>query len=142
MWAPEGSPVPDGLVVRDWQGIVTSTVEPVLQTSAGGRPLQGPLLIEASDGLLWAGGRFEGPFRLQRDAYGSWTLVEQEPVERYLEGVVPHEIGAGSQMAALQAQTVLARTWALANSHRFSICLLYTSPSPRDKRQSRMPSSA
>ena len=24
----------------------------------------------------------------------------------------------------------------------FSICLLYTSPSPRDKRQSRMPSSA
>ena len=27
------------------------------------------------------------------------------------------------------------------NSHRW-ICLLYTSPSPRDKRQSRMPSSA
>ena len=25
---------------------------------------------------------------------------------------------------------------------RFRICLLYTSPSPRDKRQSRMPSSA
>ena len=25
---------------------------------------------------------------------------------------------------------------------RYSICLLYTSPSPRDKRQSRMPSSA
>ena len=27
-------------------------------------------------------------------------------------------------------------------SRRFKICLLYTSPSPRDKRQSRMPSSA
>ena len=26
--------------------------------------------------------------------------------------------------------------------NRTSICLLYTSPSPRDKRQSRMPSSA
>ena len=138
VWAPEGSPVPDGLAVRDWQGTVTSTVEPVLQTSEGGRPLQGPLLIEASDGLLWAGGRFEGPFRLQRDAYGSWTLVEQVPVERYLEGVVPHEIGAGSPMAALQAQTVLARTWALANSHRFSIdgyhlcsdtqCQVYSDP--------------
>ena len=47
--------------------------------------------------------------------------MEQVPVERYLEGVVPHEIGAGSPMAALQAQTVLARTWALANSHRFGI---------------------
>ena len=30
--------------------------------------------------------------------------------------------------------------WNLAGS--LSICLLYTSPSPRDKRQSRMPSSA
>ena len=28
------------------------------------------------------------------------------------------------------------------SSHRHNICLLYTSPSPRDKRQSRMPSSA
>ena len=138
VWAPESSPVPEGLAVRDWQGTVTSTIEPVLQTPEGGRLLQGPLLIEASDGLLWAGGRFEGPFRLQRDAYGSWTLVEQVPVERYLEGVVPHEIGAGSPMAALQAQTVLARTWALANSHRFSIdgyhlcsdtqCQVYSDP--------------
>ena len=29
-----------------------------------------------------------------------------------------------------------------SNSKLFSGCLLYTSPSPRDKRQSRMPSSA
>ena len=29
-----------------------------------------------------------------------------------------------------------------ALSDRYHICLLYTSPSPRDKRQSRMPSSA
>ena len=28
------------------------------------------------------------------------------------------------------------------NNDRYTICLLYTSPSPRDKRQSRMPSSA
>ena len=28
------------------------------------------------------------------------------------------------------------------NSSQYSLCLLYTSPSPRDKRQSRMPSSA
>ena len=30
----------------------------------------------------------------------------------------------------------------LADGVKFIICLLYTSPSPRDKRQSRMPSSA
>lgn len=54
VWAPEGSPVPDGLAVRDWQSTVTSTVEPVLQTLEGERPLQGPLLIEASDGSYTA----------------------------------------------------------------------------------------
>ena len=31
---------------------------------------------------------------------------------------------------------------ALFSEHTFEACLLYTSPSPRDKRQSRMPSSA
>ena len=30
----------------------------------------------------------------------------------------------------------------LKNYYHFGVCLLYTSPSPRDKRQSRMPSSA
>lgn len=35
VWAPEGSPVPEGLAVRDWQGTVTSTVELVLQTPEG-----------------------------------------------------------------------------------------------------------
>ena len=32
--------------------------------------------------------------------------------------------------------------WTLFNDPEKKICLLYTSPSPRDKRQSRMPSSA
>ena len=34
------------------------------------------------------------------------------------------------------------RNWAIFRHHVLGICLLYTSPSPRDKRQSRMPSSA
>ena len=32
--------------------------------------------------------------------------------------------------------------WRPFEGFRYSVCLLYTSPSPRDKRQSRMPSSA
>jgi SpoIID/LytB domain protein len=47
--------------------------------------------------------------------------VEQVPLERYLLGVVPHEIGAGSPPAALAAQAVLARTWALRNRARFAV---------------------
>ena len=138
VWAPMGSPPPADVAVRPWSGRVTSTVEPVFEGPDGGITLRGPLLIQAPNGLLWKGGLYRGPFRLQRDAYGSWTLVEQVPLETYLEGVVPHEIGAGSPVSALQAQTVLARTWALANSHRFRIdgyhlcsdtqCQVYSDP--------------
>ena len=32
--------------------------------------------------------------------------------------------------------------WCLENNNQFEICLLYTSPSPRDRTRSRMPSSA
>ena len=121
VWAPVHAPVPEGVRVTSWSSQLVTASEPVLQTAAGPLVLEGPLRIEAPQGLRWRGGVFQGPFRLQRDAYESWTLVEQVLVERYLEGVVPHEIGAGSPVAALQAQTVLARTWALANSHRFRI---------------------
>ena len=75
----------------------------------------------APQGLRWQGGVFAGPFRLQADASDRWTLVEQVPLERYLLGVVPHEIGAGSPPAALAAQAVLARTWALRNRQRFAV---------------------
>ena len=51
-----------------------------------------------------------GPFLLMPDAYGSWSLVEQVPLERYLQGVVPLEIGAGAPAAALAAQAVQTTT--------------------------------
>ena len=60
-------------------------------------------------------------------------------MESYLLGVVPHEIGAGSPVEALKAQTVLARTWAMANRGRFAVdgyhlcsdtqCQVYSDPS-------------
>ena len=85
-----------------------------------------------------------GPFSIQSDAYGSWTLVEHVPIERYLNGVVPYEIGASSPEAALAAQAVLARTWALANSHRFKVdgynlcsdtqCQVYKDPSKANQK--------
>jgi SpoIID/LytB domain protein len=93
----------------------------VLQQSGQGlQRLVAPVLIEAPGGLRWQGGVYAGPFRLQGDAHGSWSLVEQVPLERYLEGVLPHEIGAGSPPQALAAQAVLARTWSLRNQHRYA----------------------
>ena len=120
VWAPLSAAVPPGLVVRRLQQRVTTAVLPQLVLPGQApQPLQGPLQIEAPGGLRWQDGVYAGPFRLQSDAHGSWTLVEQVPLERYLEGVVPHEIGAASPAAALDTQAVLARTWALRNQHRY-----------------------
>lgn len=121
VWAPAGDPPPPGQGPRLLERRETQAWVPLLVAPAGEQPLRGPIRIEAPGGLQWNGGVFAGPFRLQSDAHGSWTLVEQVPVERYLLGVVPHEIGAGSPPAALAAQAVLARTWALRNQHRFGV---------------------
>ncbi len=121
VWARADAPVPAGLTVKPVSLRYRSGLQPALQGPGGTlQALQGPVSIEAPGGLLWQGARYAGPFRLQADAYGTWSLVEQVPLERYLEGVVPHEIGAAAPPSALAAQAVLARTWALRNQHRYS----------------------
>lgn len=64
---------------------------------------------------------YGGSLRLQLNAYGSYTLVNNVPLETYLRGVVPHEIGAEAPLAALEAQAILARTYVLRNLRRFAI---------------------
>ena len=54
-------------------------------------------------------------------------------------------VGLGVFVAGMKSEVpahILAWCVAVAGLLQFMICLLYTSPSPRDKRQSRMPSSA
>ncbi|MFG6101334.1 SpoIID/LytB domain-containing protein [Leptothoe sp. EHU-05/26/07-4] len=64
---------------------------------------------------------FGGDFKIQPNAYGDYTLVNQVPIELYLRGVVPHEIGPSAPQSAVEAQAVLARTYALRNLRRFAI---------------------
>lgn len=64
---------------------------------------------------------FAGTLRLQPNAYGTYTVVNQVPVETYLRGVVPHEIGVGAPRTTIEAQAILARTYALRNLRRFTI---------------------
>lgn len=64
---------------------------------------------------------FAGDMKVQPNSYGTYTLVNQVPVELYLRGVVPHEIGAGAPRKAIEAQAILARTYALRNLRRFVV---------------------
>jgi SpoIID/LytB domain protein len=121
VWSSPGSAALPGHPPRLLERREVQAWVPMLTGASGPRALQGPIRIEAPGGLLWKGGVFAGPFLLQNDAHGGWSLVEQVPLERYLLGVVPHEIGPGAPPAALAAQAVLARTWALRNQHRFAV---------------------
>jgi SpoIID/LytB domain protein len=64
---------------------------------------------------------YPGSLELQPNSYGSYTLVNGVTIEDYLRGVVPYEIGAGAPPSAVEAQAILARTYALRNLRRFAI---------------------
>ncbi|MFN3927805.1 MAG: SpoIID/LytB domain-containing protein [Pseudanabaenaceae cyanobacterium] len=82
---------------------------------------QGLEITTANQRVLVNGRLYGGNLRLQPNAYGSFTVVNLVPLETYLRGVVPHEIGFKAPYATVQAQAVLARTYALASRHRFTI---------------------
>ncbi len=63
---------------------------------------------------------YGGTIKVQPNAYGNFTLVNRVKLETYLRGVVPHEIGAGAPYNAIEAQAILARTYALRNLRRFA----------------------
>ena len=139
VWISGDIEIPESIQSTYLKQIVSKAVVPYLDGNNGQIALKGPISLQAPDGLRWGNGIYLGPFSIQSDAYGSWTLVEHVPIERYLKGVVPYEIGANSPEAALAAQAVLARTWAIANSHRFKVdgynicsdtqCQVYKDPS-------------
>jgi SpoIID/LytB domain protein len=64
---------------------------------------------------------YAGRLNFQPNAYGTYTLVNQVPLETYLRGVVPYEIGTNAPTAALEAQAILARTYVLRNLRRFAV---------------------
>ena len=64
---------------------------------------------------------YGGSLRLQPNAHGEFTLVNRVPLETYLRGVVPYEIGANAPAQAVAAQSIIARTYALRNLRRFAV---------------------
>ena len=77
------------------------------------------------------------------DIQAQWSSLTNTATER-LKGGMTEFLGLGQRMVAKIAGSVWALflTFMVAGFILVDTCLLYTSPSPRDKRQSRMPSSA
>jgi SpoIID/LytB domain protein len=71
---------------------------------------------EDEEGKLYT---YAGDLNIQPNAFGDFTLVNTVPLETYLRGVVPHEIGPNAPYEAVAAQAILARTYALRNLRRF-----------------------
>lgn len=86
-------------------------------------PLQEVKLESASNRLTVAdNGKtqlYAGHLRLQPNAYGDYTLVNRVDIEDYLRGVVPYEIAPEAPQRAIEAQSIIARTYALRNLRRF-----------------------
>lgn len=76
-------------------------------------------LIQVAEGNGKSQQLYGGSLKLQPNAYGTYTLVNNVPLEIYLRGVVPHEIGRNAPENAAKAQTIIARTYALRNLRRF-----------------------
>ena len=71
--------------------------------------------------------RWYGGFRYERIGGGNLTIVNMIPVDDYVKGVVPTEMGSAFPMEALKAQAVCARTYVLEkkNNHKayhFDVC--------------------
>ena len=91
-------------------------------------------------------------FQKSRELYGLWQarkhprrLERIVVVEGYMDVIALAQHGIHYAVATLgtsTSETHLERLFRLVSEVVFCFCLLYTSPSPRDQRGSRMPSSA
>ncbi len=66
------------------------------------------------------GKKFRGEIEVRRYDTSDMTVINILPLEDYLYGVVPKEIGALSPLEAVKAQAVAARTYSIRNLGKYS----------------------
>jgi stage II sporulation protein D len=81
-----------------------------LRVNRPGQPLR--LIGRALNGV--SNGLYRGSLELQPGAAGGVTAINSLPMDAYVQGVVAGEMPSGWALAALRAQAVTARTYALA----------------------------
>ncbi len=121
VWMPAGTKLSKETNYQLVKKIYRSQIVPFLSNEFSENKLEGPIYITSDEDIYINNKSFGKKFYLGRDSYGTWTLIQKIKFDDYLNGVLPYEIGPNSPLEALKAQAVIARTWALFNSERFSI---------------------
>ena len=122
VWIPHTNSFPDHKSkYKKFKRIYKTQITPFLVNEFTSQKLEGPISLSSDDEIYINDLSYGNKFYLVQDLYGTWTLVQKIKFDNYLEGVLPYEIGANSPLEALKAQAVIARTWAIYNSERFSM---------------------
>ncbi|MCF7934873.1 MAG: SpoIID/LytB domain-containing protein [Synergistales bacterium] len=92
----------------------------------GNTSLSLPVKVYGKQPLEWENHPYRGSLKLIRRS-GGLTLINALPIESYLRGVLKMEVNPSWPMAALEAQAIVARTYALKHLHRheeegFDLC--------------------
>ena len=76
----------------------------------------------SDSGVRWEGRRYRGRLEVYLNDRGRLNLVNELPIEQYLRGVVPRELGPGAypELEALKAQAIAARSYTLRNLGEFA----------------------
>ena len=101
-----------------------------------------PLLTVAADVMGIIGGGLTGKFLFDLDYNAYMSSVRSGVTIQDLIGGVIKPLCFGLIIGSVSCYKGLSTKGGTVGVGRSTTCLLYTSPSPRDKRQSRMPSSA
>jgi len=121
LWLPLTTSLPKNSNFKLIKQSISHQIVPFLQTEFSSHKLEGPIFVSSDEIIKIDNKKYGKDFYLVNDSYGTWTLVQQLSFGKYLEGVLPHEIGINSPIEALKSQAIIARTWALYNSDRFKI---------------------
>ena len=61
---------------------------------------------------------YRGEIEARRFSTSDMTVINELPIQEYLYGVVPREIGGNSPIEAVKAQAIIARTYAIKNYNK------------------------
>lgn len=101
------------LLADEGRRVLDSGTDLSREVALRGGKIEGPLRLRAAGGIAVDGRAYPGQLLMVPDE-GGVALLNETDLESYLPGVLAGELGSGYPSAALRAQAIAARTYALA----------------------------